>query len=166
MMESSAWVALLRRIPPDQHNTLAIMTTAGIEMNVQDIMRIEEDHLVIRGRQAGTIAMGRVFFIPYHQLAFLCLQREMKEAQIRILYGDAPEAAGPEVEPQTSVPEPAPTETAAAEATPDAPSPPEVKQPLEPPKPGQLKIPRKSGLIERLRARAQAGSTSRPPTTP
>lgn len=158
-----SWIVLLRRIPADQQNTLAIMTTVGIEMNIQDILRIEEDHVVIRGRQAGTIATGRVFFIPYHQISYLCFQREVKETQIRCLYDESPGAASAEAESATATPEPA-AEIPAAEAKPDStPPPPEVKQPPEPPKPGQLKIPRKSGLIERLRARAQAGANFKPP---
>jgi hypothetical protein len=157
------WDALLRRIPPDQQNSLAMVTSIGIEINVQDILRIEADHVVIRGRQAGTIATGRVFFIPYPQISFLLFQKEMKEPQIRFLYGD-PAAAENGLE--TSIPDPAATAMEAPETKPEpAPPPPEeVKQPVEPPRPGQLKIPRKSGLIERLRARAQAGTNPKPPS--
>jgi hypothetical protein len=165
-MQSSAWIALLRRIPPDQQNSLAIMTTTGIELNVQDIMRIEEDHVVIRGRQAGTIATGRVFFIPYHQLGYLYFQKEMKEAQIRTFYDEATGVAAAHAESVAPAPEQAATEPEAAETKPDAAPPPEIKPSGEQPRPGQLKIPRKSGLIERLRARAQAGPLSRPPSTP
>jgi hypothetical protein len=166
-MQSSAWVSLLRRIPPDQQNSLAIITTVGIEMNIQDILRIEDDHVVIRGRQAGTIATGRVFFIPYQQISYLCFQKEVKEAQIRSFYDAPTEAAVAQAESEISSPEPVAVEAAAAEAKPEAPPPPpEAKQPPGPPKPGQLKIPRKSGLLERLRARAQAGSVSRPPSAP
>jgi hypothetical protein len=164
-----SWIALLRRIPHNQQNTLAITTTTGIEVNVQDILRIEEDHLVIRGRQAGTTASGRVYFIPYQQLCFLCIQQELKEAQLRTLYDPSAGAALAEAEAQTPSTEPAALEAKADEAKPDAaPPPPETKEPLEPPKPGQLKIPRKSGLLERLRARAQAGAHLQqpPPSSP
>jgi hypothetical protein len=140
------------------------MTTVGIEINIQDILRIEEDHVVIRGRQAGTIAMGRVFFIPYDQISYFCIQKEVQEAQVRSLYNDAPGAVEEGAEGEHSTPQPAAAETVSAEVKPEsAPPPPEVKPPPEPPRPGALKIPRKSGLIERLRARAQAAANSKPP---
>jgi hypothetical protein len=176
-MQSFAWISLLRRIPPDQHDILAIITTVGIEINVKDLLRIEEDHLVLRGRLAGTTDTGRVFFIPYSQINYLGYQKEVKVAQIMAIYGDGPEG-------QSSVPsssqaasesaalsaEPVEAELAPVEASPEpepAPPPDPDPPPQEPPKPAtQLKIPRKSGLLERLRARAQAGTGNRRPTDP
>ncbi len=169
-MQSSAWIVLLRRIPPEQHDTLAIVTTIGIEINVQGILRTEEEHVVIRGRLAGTTDTGRVFFVPYNQINYLGFQKEVKEAQIRALYGESPpaEPAEPKTEVLTTGPalaEPAATD-ATADSAPPPPPPPEPNPPPEPPKPAtQLKIPRKSGLLERLRARAQIGSNTRPPSS-
>src|SRR5713226_6046189 len=91
-MQNSAWIALLRRIPSDQHNTLALVTTIGIEINIQNLVRIEDDHVVIRGRLAGTTETGRAFFVPYDQINYVGIVREMKEPQIRALYGEAPSA--------------------------------------------------------------------------
>jgi hypothetical protein len=174
-MQSFAWISLLRRIPPDQHDILALMTTVGIEINVKDLLRIEEDHLVLRGRLAGTTDTGRVFFIPYSQINYLGYQKEVKVAQIMAIYGDGPEGQSVQSSP------PAASESAAlsaepveAEVSPEAslepdPAPPPDLDPppQEPPKPAtQFKIPRKSGLLERLRARAQAGTGNRKPTDP
>jgi hypothetical protein len=168
-MQSSAWIALLRRIPPDQQDTLAIMTTVGIEINLQNIVRIEGDYVVIRGRLAGTTDTGRVFFVPYSQINYMGFNREVKEAQIRVLYGEAPAAERAEPKSEAVGAGPAVAEPAASEATPAAipPPPPEPPPSPEPPQPGApLKIPRKSGLLERLRARALAGTNPRPPSKP
>src|SRR5438128_4617816 len=91
-MQNSAWIVLLRRIPPDQHNSLAIVTSVGIEINIQNLVRIEDDHVVIRGRLAGTTDTGRAFFVPYNQINYLGIVREVKEPQLRALYGEAPPA--------------------------------------------------------------------------
>jgi hypothetical protein len=168
-MQSSAWIALLRRIPQDQHDTLAIMTTVGIEINLQTILRVEEDYVVIRGRLAGTTDTGRVFFVPFSQINYLGFTKEVREAQIKALYGEAPAAGLAEPKSEAVSPAPAGVEPAESQAAPAAaPSPPsEPSSPLEPSRsPGSLKIPRKSGLLERLRARALAGPNPRPPTKP
>lgn len=166
-MESSAWIILLRRIPPEQHNTLAIVTTVGIEINIQDLVRMEDDHVVIRGRLAGTTDSGRLFFVPYNQINYLGFTKEVKEAQVRALYGEGPPQAA-EPKPEALNTEPPMPEPAASDAAPvPAPPPPEPTPPVEPPKPApQLKLPRKSGVLERLRARAQLNKTSTPPSNP
>jgi len=166
-MQSSAWNVLLRRIPPEHHDSLAIVTTVGIEITIQDIVRIEEDHLVIRGRLAATAQGGRIFFIPYNQINYLGFQKEVRVAQIMAMYGEAPAAPMAEPKARALSPRPGVAEPAATEAKPDAPAsptpppPPEVNPPSE--AAAQLKIPRRSGVLERLRARAQAGINTRPP---
>jgi hypothetical protein len=167
-MQSSAWIGLLRLIPPDQQDALAIMTTVGIEINLQTILRLEDDYVVIRGRLAGTTDTGRVFFVPFSQMNYLGFTKEVREAQIKALYGESPEAGAAAAKSEIASPAPAPDEPAESEAMPAAPlPPPEPSAPLEPPKPpGSLKIPRKSGLLERLRARALASNNTRPPTKP
>jgi hypothetical protein len=168
-MQNSAWIVLLRRIPPDQHNTLAIVTTIGIEINVQNLVCIEDDHVVIRGRLAGTTDTGRAFFIPYNQINYMGIVKEMKEPQIRALYGEAPPAEKAEQKSDIVSTESAAAQPAVTEAlpVPVPPPEPEVAPPSEPPKPApQLKIPRRSGVLERLRARAQLGKTAAPPSNP
>jgi hypothetical protein len=168
-MQNSAWIVLLRRIPPDLHNTLAIVTTIGIEINIQTLVRIEDDHVVIRGRLAGTTDTGRAFFVPYDQINYLGIVKEMKEPQVRALYGEAPPAEEVEqktdaVSTESAVAQPSATE---AMPVPVPPPEPEATPPAEPPKPApQLKIPRKSGVLERLRARAQLGKSPAPPPNP
>ncbi len=168
-MQSSAWIILLRRIPPEQHNTLAIVTTVGIEINIQNIVRLEDDHAVIRGRLAGTTDSGRVFFVPFDQINYLGFVKEVKEAQIQALYGEGPPPQAAEQKSEALSTGPSVAQPTASDATPvPAPPPqPEANSPEEPSKPApQLKIPRKSGVLERLRARAQFGRNSAPPSNP
>ena len=118
-MHSAAWIRLLGRIPPDQQDTLVVVTTIGIEINVQSILRTEDDYVVLRGRLAGTQETGRVFFVPYDQVNYVGFQREVKDAQIRALYGEAPppEPVQPKAEappaPSAAAPDPPPAATPA-----------------------------------------------------
>ena len=52
-MDNQAWRDLIGLVPQKQHNKLVIMTYVGVEILVQDLVRVQEDYLVIRGRLAG-----------------------------------------------------------------------------------------------------------------
>ena len=84
-MQNRAWIKLLQRIPPDRHDGLVLMATTGVEISIQTILRQEEDYLVLRGRMAGTTDSGRVFFIPYDQITYLGIVRELKEAEVNAM---------------------------------------------------------------------------------
>lgn len=165
-MQSASWIALLQRIPPDQHDNLMLITCNGIEIAIQNILRTEEEYVVLRGRMAGT-DKGRFLFLPYNQITYLGFQRVVKEVEVRALFGETV----PESQPAQPLPEPetAPTaEPAAAEAA----APPAAAAPAEPaPAPASSKpaaptsLPDKKTILERLRERVHAAS-SRPPAHP
>lgn len=147
-MHSAAWIDLLKRIPPAQHDNLMLLTTIGTEITIQGILRLEEEYLVIRGRVAGTTDAGRFFFVPYSQINYLGFLRTVKEADVYALYGappPEPTAAKPaETEPSAQAPAEGPPATAPVEPVPSP--------PVEPPVPKDEK-PSKTILLERLRAR-------------
>src|SRR5438874_2270643 len=96
------WTDMLQRIPENQHNKLVVVTASGIEVSIQTVLRAEEKYLVIRGRLGGTTDGGRIFFIPYDQVGYLCINIEMPETQIQAMFGEsqpqastAPPAAAP-----------------------------------------------------------------------
>jgi hypothetical protein len=162
-MQSRAWIKLLQRIPPDRHDGLVLMTTTGVEISIQMIFRQEEDFLVLRGRMSGTTDDGRVFFIPYDQITYLGIVKPMRETEVQALLSGTP-ALAPSV--QRILDTPSPLQTAAETAPPAIAVPPEpvVAEPSPvPAKPAErLAIPRRSGLIARLRARTNTGDTSQP----
>ncbi len=159
-MQASAWIGLLRRIPPEQHDSLVLMTSMGMEISLQVVIRTDEDFLVIRGRLAGTTDTGRVFFVPYDQINYLGYHKEVSEAKIRALFGEEVPA---EEQARTEAPSAATDSQGAKtnEAAPETKPPPATEAPQIPeqPKSGvRILIPRKSGLLERLRARASQTS--------
>jgi hypothetical protein len=160
-MQSASWIALLQRIPPTQHETLMLATLVGTEIAIQNILRLEAEYVVIRGRLAGSTDTGRVFFIPYDQLNYVGFQKGVTEAQICELYGEpVPTPAAAQVEAESILEPPAEVEP---EAAADSPQPPEPTTEATPaseadkPKP-RLAIPSRSGILARLRARTSAAA--------
>jgi hypothetical protein len=150
-MQSATWIALIQKIPANQHDNLMLITLNGIEINIQAILRLEEEYLVLRGRLAGT-DKGRTLFLPYAQITYLGFQKVVKEADVRAMFGEVMAAPPPPVE-QPAEEEPAPAaEAPKPEVVQPAPATPEPA----PPKPAPRALPDKKSLLERLRARSQA----------
>jgi hypothetical protein len=91
-MQNTDWVDLLRLIPVEHHNTLVVTTLTGVDLNIELLLRTEEHYLVFRGRISGITDEGRVFFVPYRQIDYLQMNRQVKETEIRRLYGEDPSA--------------------------------------------------------------------------
>ena len=87
-MQTRSWMKLLQRIPSEQHDILVLLTSIGVEINLQRIMRMEDEFLVVRGRLAGTTDTGRVFFIPYSQINYLGFNKDISEAQLQGLFSE------------------------------------------------------------------------------
>lgn len=151
MSAAAAWIRLLRRIPPSQADNLAVATTAGAELSIQSILRLDEDFLVVRARLAGTSEAGRAFFIPYDQIDLVGFQKPVREEDVRALF-DGPDAWPAAEQPFAAPPEPVEREPAAATA-----GSPEL--PPAPPGPSDARaLPTKSKVLANLRARLKAGS--------
>ena len=92
-MQSTPWIALLKRIPPDQHNQLMLVTTSGIEMSIQVILVLDGECLVFKGRLSGCQDAGRLFYVPYDRIDYLGFNRVVSEEEFKTWYGDTPAAA-------------------------------------------------------------------------
>ena len=148
MQADQAWIALFRRIPTDLHDVVALGLTTGAEIVVQKIIKLDPDFMMIRGRLAGTQDAGRVVLIPYSQLTFVALLRDLKDTEIEAVFGkgDAIVLATPTVNAE-SVPAPQP---AAKETTVNDPA--AAVNPAKKPEPLS-----KSMLLARLRERLKDG---------
>ena len=153
-MQSNAWAVLLRTFPPEQHNNL-MLVVGGVEITVQDLLRIDHEHVAIRGRIAGSQDAGRLFIVPYQSIVYLGSQRSCKEADYHELFDQVqfPVAAAAPVSSEratAAVPDVAATSEpeSAPAAVPEAVSP-SSKTP----------VPIRSAVLERFRARANPGSS-------
>ena len=87
MQANQAWIALFQRIPIDLHDTLALGMATGAEIVVQRIVKLEPDFMIIRGRLAGTQDTGRVVMVPYPQLTFVAIQRDLTDSDVEGIFG-------------------------------------------------------------------------------
>jgi hypothetical protein len=155
-MQSCVWAALLRHVPPEQHNQLMLVTASGIEITIQSLLRIEAECVAIKGRLSGTQDQGRVFFVPYAKIEYLGFQQSLKDEEFHGLFGNlvlptgAPEPApAPPVAPTQALPEQEPESEPASPTAPTPGAPPSFPR-----------LPIKSAVLERFRARGSTLGTS------
>lgn len=144
-MQGSDWINLLRRIPANLHNELALGLVTGGEVVVQQLIRMENDFVIVRGRMSGSTAEGRVMIVPYSHMTLLALNKPMPETEVQAIFGAAPSEA-PVVEASAGAT--TPSQPAARDKPADGILP-------KPAAPGQPKPtpPSKSVLLARLRER-------------
>jgi hypothetical protein len=87
MQSNQAWIAMFRRIPADLEDTLALGLTTGAEIVVQKVIKLEPDFMIVRGRVAGTQDNGRIVLVPYGELAYVAIQRFLKDPEVEAIFG-------------------------------------------------------------------------------
>src|SRR5262249_7599624 len=85
-MHGPSWIALLRRIPIQYHDSLAFSLTTGGEIVVQSLLRLERDFVSLRGRLSGSQDSGRVLILPYSQIVSLALQRRITDTEANAIF--------------------------------------------------------------------------------
>jgi hypothetical protein len=147
-MQNGAWVELLRLVPENLHHNLLIVTADGSEVCVSNIVRMEPEYLLVRGRVGGTSDVGLAFFIPYDRIVFVRGQKPVPDEVLYGLYGLRP--------PEQQFIE----EAALAETVEDKPAGDENSSPCAPGATPTHGVSRQE-LLERLRLRRQQGSRTR-----
>jgi hypothetical protein len=94
-MQNAAWEALLRHIPADQQNGYMVVTTSGVEIAVQDFLRIESELLVFRGRLSGSQDQGLLFFMPYARIEYVGTMKAVKDTEVAETFGSLTFPAAP-----------------------------------------------------------------------
>ena len=143
MNANETWIALFHRIPAEYHDNLALGLTTGAEVVMQRVVRLDPEFMIIRGRLAGTTDTGRILMVPYVQLTYVAIARDLKDAQVEAIFGagaPATAAAMPAVTPPPAAPDLAPAETAV---------PSEPAAPVD--APAKVEQPNKKALLEKLR---------------
>ena len=155
-MQSSAWALLLRQVPLERQNNLMLVTSAGTEIAVQGILRIDHEFFAFKGRLAGSQDAGRLFFLPFNQIDYVGFQREIKEAEFHELFDSLRmPVPGPAPEPAPVAAAPVLEEAPEPEAEESVPETAETAQPVAPSAvgPGRTPMPIKSAVLERFRSR-------------
>jgi hypothetical protein len=147
-MQGSAWIALLRRFPAELHNTLALGLVTGDEVVVQQLIRLEEDFVIVRGRMSGSTAEGRIMAVPYAHMTLVALNKRMTEPEVQKLFGKGLPTVSLDADDGLEETRAAPVEPAPATAEPAAAAP-VVAEAAKP----KAVPPSKSMLLARLRER-------------
>lgn len=153
-MQSGGWVELFRLIPEKLHDKLIVMMADGSEVAVQDIIRLEPEYVMLRGRAGGTSDTGLAFFLPYERIVFVHVVKPVPEDVVYGLYGMTPPERKPVEGPAAAEGE-KPDE---GQALADLPAPEEGAAPTG-------TINRKE-LLDRLRDRIKKTTRAGKPPTP
>jgi hypothetical protein len=86
-MTNQEWKEMFGKIPTTQHNQVVITLTNGTDLVVDVFFRFEPTFMVIRGRQGGSVDESRAFFVPYDQLLYFRLERNVKLPELYQLFG-------------------------------------------------------------------------------
>jgi hypothetical protein len=165
-MQSEVWKSLLGRIPVELHNILMVKTSAGTEINIQDVLRVEPNFVVLRGRLAGSTDMGKIFFLPYNRLDHIGFQKPVSDTQIYALLDGTAASPAPTTDAATASSIPLPPPQGCQEPARPTPSP--GSEPAPPaatlsalasnlPSAGNItpglltRLPTKSKILQRLR---------------
>jgi len=151
-MKPAEWITFLSRVPSDGQGGMILGTHAGTEISVHSLLKIEESHVLVRGRLGGTTEGGMLFVLPYESIAFCVFTRPLEEAAQRELFGELPRPA--EARSAETVTEPPATDAGS--------SPAESVEAEQKPRPGlsalRLQLRSKAGLGPRGGAPNRHGS--------
>jgi hypothetical protein len=129
-MQNASWATLLRQIPADQHDQLMLHTANGTNITIQNLLRIDYEFVIFKGRLAGSQEQGRLFIIPYSNIDYFAFNRSVKDEEYMALFAGV------------NIPNP------------DAPPRPAVaEEPRPVVKPTRQGAPVKSSVLERFRTR-------------
>lgn len=151
------WIDLLNRIPASLYDSLALGLVTGAEVVVQQVIQMENDFVIVRGRMSGSTAEGRVLIVPYSHMAMLGFNKRMTEPEAQQIFGNPlPAVVRPQAAPATTA-----EDNVAAEAATAGQPAPVAEGPVLPaptnkplPKPEPPRAPQsKSILLARLRER-------------
>jgi len=110
-MQGSGWLSVLGRIPVQKHDCLVIVTTTGAEIVLREIVRVENDFVILRGRMAGSTDEGRVIILPFDQVAYFAFNKLLPEAEMQAMFGKSATSAPWPTTSTRATEAPAPGET-------------------------------------------------------
>ena len=88
-MTNQEWIDLFRSIPEPEHGKTVIVLSNNSELCVDTLIRFDANFLVLRGRVGGTIEESRGFVVPFHQIVYVRLERNVKIQEMEVMFGVA-----------------------------------------------------------------------------
>jgi hypothetical protein len=100
-------IEILERIPEHDLTKTQLIMPTGMMLSVDTIIRYEPTFLVMRGREGGNQDEARGFFLPFAEIQYIKIERQMQIAELDAVFGDRPDsfmkrnAAKPKTETQS-----------------------------------------------------------------
>lgn len=158
-MQGSGWIDLFKQIPSNLHDSIGLGLSTGIEIVVQQLLRLDDEFMVLRGRTAGSNEGGRIIILPYGHLVSIAFNRRMMATEVEQIFGPSQFAAPTKTEDDDGDVEALPEQAAEQAAPEPAPSSSSKKTPVPngAKKPGDPQKISRTVLLARLRERLQQG---------
>ena len=86
-MQGTRWLEIVRLIPTKLHSAVSFATVNGGEIMAQDILRLEGDFILLRGRMAGSQEAGKIIVLPYDQIVNLAMHKPLKDNEVIDIFG-------------------------------------------------------------------------------
>ncbi len=87
-MQASDWIALFKKMPDEYQELMMLVTNTGVELAVQQFLRLDDTQLLLRGRLGGTTDANRIFLVPYDYLSFVYFVRPISNAKLTAVFGE------------------------------------------------------------------------------
>ncbi|MFO0803755.1 MAG: hypothetical protein U0791_11635 [Gemmataceae bacterium] len=81
-------VDLFKKIPEHYHPQVNLILRGQGMITVDCVVRFEPNYVVLRGREQGSTDEGRAFFVPYEEIAYFRIERVLKLAELKRMYGE------------------------------------------------------------------------------
>jgi hypothetical protein len=82
-MQGTAWIGLFRRIPASLHDSLVLMTSCGMEIVLNRLIRLDREFVVAMGRLSGTTDQPKLLIVPYDQMSYVSITKKLSEEEIQ-----------------------------------------------------------------------------------
>jgi hypothetical protein len=84
-------VDILGRTPEADLTKTQFLLRTGQAISLDTLIRFEPTYLVARGREAGNQDEGRGFFLPYDDIIFMKIERQMTIVELDTMFADRPD---------------------------------------------------------------------------
>jgi hypothetical protein len=100
-MLNASWATLLRQIPADQYDQLVLRTANGTDISIQNLLRIDFEFVILKGRLSGSQDQGRLFILPYSSIDYFAINRTIRDEEYTALFASVviPDPDAPPAKP-------------------------------------------------------------------
>lgn len=87
-MRKEDCVDMFQRIPEPMQAQVNLVLRNSFVVSVEAVVRFEPGYLVCRGREGGTTDEGRAFFVPYEEITYVRIERQVRIGELKKMYGE------------------------------------------------------------------------------